>query len=50
MQLLQDQATTNNQIVNLNSDLRRSQADTTYQTGDVSKQLTDAQKQLEQLR
>lgn len=50
MQLLQDQATTNNQIVNLNSDLRRSQADTTYQTGDVSKQLTDAQEQLEQLR
>lgn len=50
IQLLQDQATTNNQIVNLNTELKRSQADTTYQNSDVSKQLTDARTELEKLR
>lgn len=50
IQLLQDQATTNNQIVNLNTELKRSQADTTYQSNDVSKQLTAAQVELEKLR
>ncbi|AEG40105.1 chromosome segregation protein SMC [Lactobacillus kefiranofaciens] len=50
IQLLQDQATTNNQVVNLNTDLKRSKADTSYQNNDVSEQLSSAQKELEQLR
>lgn len=50
IQLLQDQATTNNQIVNLNTELKRSQADTSYQNSDVSQQLNDAQAELEKLR
>ncbi|MDB6256130.1 chromosome segregation protein SMC [Lactobacillus amylovorus] len=50
IQLLQDQATTNNQIVNLNTELKRSKADTSYQNSDVSKQLSEAKTELEKLR
>lgn len=50
IQLLQDQATTNNQIVNLNTELKRSKADTSYQNSDVSKQLSEAKADLEKSR
>lgn len=50
IQLLQDQATTNNQIVNLNTELKRSKADTSYQNSDVSKQLSEAKHDLEKSR
>lgn len=50
IQLLQDQAAVNNQVINLNTELKRSKADTTYQSNDVAKQLTEAKAELEKLR
>lgn len=50
IQLLQDQAAVNNQVINLNTELKRSKADTTYQSNDVVKQLTEAKAELEKLR
>ena len=50
IQLLQDQASTNNQLVNLNTDLKRNKADTSYQSNDVGQQLNAAEKELEKLR
>ena len=50
IQLLQDQATVNNQVINLNTELKRSKADTTYQSNDVGKQLSEAKAELEKLR
>lgn len=50
IQLLQDQAAVNNQVINLNTELKRSKADTTYQSNDVGKQLSEAKAELEKLR
>ena len=50
IQLLQDQAAVNNQVINLNTELKRSKSDTTYQSNDVAKQLTEAKAELEKLR
>lgn len=50
IQLLQDQAAVNNQVINLNTELKRSKADTTYQSNDVAKQLTEAKAELKKLR
>ncbi|MEN2347546.1 chromosome segregation protein SMC [Lactobacillus helveticus] len=50
IQLLQDQAAVNNQVINLNTELKRSKADTTYQSNDVAKQLTEVKAELEKLR
>lgn len=50
IQLLQDQAAVNNQVINLNTELKRSKADTTYQSNDVGKQLSEAKAKLEKLR
>ena len=50
IQLLQDQAAVNNQVINLNTELKRSKADTTYQSNDEGKQLSEAKAELEKLR
>ena len=50
IQLLQDQAAVNNQVINLNTELKRSKADTTYQSNDVGKQLSEAKAEQEKLR
>lgn len=50
IQLLQDQAAVNNQVINLNTELKRSKADTTYQSNDIATQLADAKAELEKLR
>ncbi|WEV40832.1 chromosome segregation protein SMC [Lactobacillus sp. ESL0681] len=50
IQLLQDQTSNNNEIVYLNSELKRTRDDHSYQNNDVAKQLQVATAELEDLR
>lgn len=50
IQLLQDQTSNNNQIVYLNSEVKRLKEDTSYQNNDVSVQLNQASEELKQLK
>lgn len=50
IQLLQDQTSNNNQIVYLNSEVKRLKEDTSYQNNDVSEQLINATKELNDLK
>lgn len=50
IQLLQDQTSNNNQIVYLNSEVKRLKEDTSYQNNDVSEQLNSATQELDELK
>ncbi len=50
IQLLQDQTSNNNQIVYLNTELKRTREDSSYQNNDLKPQLAKAQRQLNDLK